>query len=479
MRAACRTELSRGSALKSRVTLKLAIVFALTLVILLALLAVGLTISSREAYRQEAVDSIAQSYAGPQTFVGPVLAERYEQDEANSETDAKGVTTVKHTTVTETQRDFPATLTVAGTLVPSERHHGLYRVTVYELRGTLDAVFASPAHVADRRYTGDTNLQFAVSDVRGIVGMPTLTVDGAPLQLRQAGIGGATAEGLQRTVLAATLPTGPARALRVHMDFVLAGTQQLAIAPVGDLNRVELTSVWPSPLFAGRFLPRTRSVDAHGFTASWEISSLASTAQQQAGAGLLGTIDTLDVTLIQPSDPYKLSDRATKYGVLFVLLTFAGFFVFEVMKRMPIHPVQYLLVGFALALFFLLLISLSEHIPFGAAYLVGAAASIGLLTFYLSFVLHSLRRGLAFGALQTLLFAAIYGLLLSEDNALLLGSVMLFAVLATVMVVTRRVDWYGATPDAAPAGVTGQVATPLASEASTAAARQRSRATLP
>jgi inner membrane protein len=153
-------------------------------------------------------------------------------------------------------------------------------------------------------------------------------------------------------------------------------------------------------------------------------------------------IDLMNVSLLTPIDPYKLSDRATKYGILFVVLTFGGFFLFEMMKELPIHPVQYLLVGFGLAIFFLLLVSFSEHISFTLSYLIASVACIGLLTFYLSYVLRSVTRGVGFGAMLTVLYAAVYGLLISEDNALILGSLMLFTVLAAVMVVTRKVDWY-------------------------------------
>jgi inner membrane protein len=194
-------------------------------------------------------------------------------------------------------------------------------------------------------------------------------------------------------------------------------------------------------LFAGRFLPRAPEVGAQGFKATWSLSSLAAATQQQIATSM-NEVDTLNVSLLTPVDPYKLSDRATKYGILFVVLTFGGFFLFEMMKHLPIHPVQYLLVGFGLAMFFLLLISFSEHMPFGTAYLLASTACIGLLTFYLSYVLRSMIRGLGFGVMLTALYSAVYGLLISEDNSLILGSLLLFAVLAAVMVLTRKIDWY-------------------------------------
>jgi inner membrane protein len=150
----------------------------------------------------------------------------------------------------------------------------------------------------------------------------------------------------------------------------------------------------------------------------------------------------MNVSLTTLVDPYTLSNRAVKYGILFVLLTFGGFLIFELMKELPIHPVQYLLVGFGLAIFFLLLVSFSEHMSFGLAYTIASAACIGLLTFYLSSVLRNSARGLGFGAMLTTLYTTIYGLLISEDNALVLGSLMLFCLLAAVMFVTRKVDWY-------------------------------------
>ena len=153
-------------------------------------------------------------------------------------------------------------------------------------------------------------------------------------------------------------------------------------------------------------------------------------------------MESVAVSLVDPVNPYTLADRATKYGILFVLLTFGGFFLFETVKRLPIHPIQYLLVGLALSIFFLLLLALSERIAFGWAYIAASVACVGLLGFYLAHVLRSRMRGLAAGGAFALLYAALYGLLVSEDNALVLGAGLLFVVLAGAMVATRKVDWY-------------------------------------
>lgn len=224
----------------------------------------------------------------------------------------------------------------------------------------------------------------------------------------------------------------------------------LSVAPVGDSNVVEMRSGWQSPLFSGQFLPRTREVGKDGFSARWEVSSLASGTQSQLGQDPSNALDVVSISLTTLLDPYALSRRAVKYGILFVVLTFGGFFVFELVKQLAIHPMQYLLVGFGLAIFFLLLVSFSEHMPFGVAYTLATGACVGLLTFYLSYVLRSVARGVSFGAMLSSIYATIYGLLISEDNALILGSLMLFAVLGTVLFVTRKVDWYRGVPATPP-----------------------------
>jgi inner membrane protein len=285
-------------------------------------------------------------------------------------------------------------------------------------------------------------LSFSIAAVRWLDGTPSLKVDGAALAPHQGNGGLRAGRGLHAP-LAAAAASGKRLALDVDFAANLAGTETLAIAPLGDSNRVVLASAWPHPQFAGRFLPHTRRIDAQGFRAEWNISSLASAAQAQYLQNAEdGAIETLQLGLVEPVNIYTQADRASKYGILFVLLTFVACFMFELLKRIAIHPIQYGLVGLALAIFFLLLLSLSEHMRFLYAYLLAASACIGLLGTYLSAVLRSHARGWGFAGGLTLLYGALYGLLVSEDNALVLGSLMLFAILATLMLATRRIDWY-------------------------------------
>lgn len=414
---------------------------ALGCVILVALFMVSGVIDDRQKYRDAAVHSIEASYAGPQTLIGPVLVRPYTQTVETSDISETGVRKLVTHKRELTAASFPRDLNVRGAILPSERRHGLYKVEVYEfqavLKGGLDVVDPTTEGTV---VWGEPYLALSVADVRGIAGTPKVLVNGVAEPMLQ---GAPDMTGWQPNL---RIPLHGLGALKGHLDFVieinLAGTQTLGIAPVGDSNHLEIWSSWRSPLFGGQFLPRTRDVGNGGFRAAWDVSSLASATQAQLETNPFKAIDLMNVSLTTLVDPYTLSNRAVKYGILFVLLTFGGFLVFELLKQLPIHPVQYLLVGFGLAIFFLLLVSFSEHMAFGLAYLVASAACIGLLTFYLSSVLRSMGRGLAFGTMLTTLYTAIYGLLISEDNALVLGSLMLFCVLAVVMFVTRKVDWY-------------------------------------
>jgi inner membrane protein len=223
---------------------------------------------------------------------------------------------------------------------------------------------------------------------------------------------------------------------------------------------MELTSNWPHPSFGGRFLPNSREIDGNGFKAKWQLSALASSARQEllADAGLCGfneslatqpehverggCVETFGLNFMDPVSVYTLSDRATKYGILFIVLTFVGVGLVEILHRQRVHPIQYLLVGCALSVFFLLLVSLSEHLSFAWAYGLASAACSMLLGFYGSFVLRGAKAGCVFGCSIATLYATLYALLQREQTALLLGSLLLFVVLAVIMFITRRIDWY-------------------------------------
>lgn len=427
------------------------IVAFLMLVILIPLKMVGNTVDERNASRDEATRSVWASYAGPQTVTGPVLVVPYTET-----IDGPDPSDTKHPdlSVRHVERKqvlvFPKTLTVKSDVNPNERYRGIYKVLVYEMQsqwnGTielpdLNQLPLSPGH--QRFEIGKPYVSIGVSDIRGLMAVPVLNVDGKKLTMERGSQLSSLKQGLHADIdLGAASTDANPRTVPFSMTLPLLGAQTLAFAPVAEQNDVSVSSTWAHPSFDGAFLPRTRDVSDKGFNAKWDITSYNTKARDQITGTGDDSIEAMSVTLMDPINVYVQTDRAMKYGVLFVLLTFTGFFMFELIKQLRIHPIQYLLVGLSLALFFLLLLSLSEHMAFVLAYLIASAGCIGLLGFYLTFVLHSWKRGVGFGVLLTILYGALYGLLQSEDNALILGSLLLFAILATIMLLTRRIDWY-------------------------------------
>jgi len=307
-------------------------------------------------------------------------------------------------------------------------------------------------------------LLVALSDVRG-VRTATGTADGQAIAFQSGTRGSDYASGIHVVLPAARVDGNAATPLALQMELDLIGTGQLAWVPAAGEMRWTLASDWPHPSFGGQFAPAQREVRSDGFGATWKLSALATSAPQDVARGLSlcapptaipGASDSMDdagvksdkcldlmnVAFIDPVNPYVLSDRATKYDLLFIVLTFVAVGLVEVLSGRRVHPVQYALVGLALSLFFLLLLSLSEHLPFAGAYAAAASACALLLGVYAASMLGRALAGALFGGGIALLYGLLYALLQMEQNALVIGSVMLFAALAAVMLVTRRIDWY-------------------------------------
>ena len=425
--------------------MKSLIVGFISLVLLIVLFMIGGVIDKRESYRAEAVSSVIATHAGEQKFAGPVLVIPFVEEESVTRKNEQGLYETRNERRDRQWIFYPKTLDIKGNIVTSNRVRGIHKVRVYEWQGKLDSQFDFVVPVLPddgiRRTIGRPYLSFAISDVRGLVGKPRLSLSGKSLKLDQGAGGHTEYAGVHAYV--DDLALGESKSLVVNMDFALAGTESISIVPVAENNHVELGSNWQHPSFGGKHSPRSSKITSKDFSAVWDISSLSTSAQSQYGARVeAASLDSLDIKLIEPVDIYLISERALDHAFLFIGLTFVSFFMFEMIKQLAIHPIQYLLVGMSLAIFFLLLISLSEKISFILAYLVASTASIGLLFVYLSSVLKSYLRGLGFSLMLTALYAALYALLVSEDNALVMGSILLFGILAAIMVVTRKIDWY-------------------------------------
>ncbi len=429
--------------------LKALLIVVLAAIIGIPLLMIQSTIWERIRFHNDAVQSITADSVGEQTVLGPVLVIPYSESWEEEVVDEKtNKTTRRQHNETERLVVFPNTLTVTGKFDTDFRHRGIHQVLIYgghhDLSGDFDipTLTSLPRKLANSRLTvGAAYVSLGISDTRGLHNVPVLNWNEYKIEFQQEAKLRANNAGIHAKL--GELPLTAAENVKFSFHLDLDGIERLHFVPVGKNNKVTWSSNWPHPQFGGRFLPSTkdRVTSPNGFLANWSVSSLASNAQQQISDGEKVT-DEFSVAFIEPINIYSQADRAVKYGFLFVGLTFAAFFLFEVLKRLPIHPIQYTLVGLALALFFLLVVSLSEHIAFLQAYLVASAACILLIGFYLANVLRDWRRGLGFGTGLTILYGALFGLLQSESNALVMGSILLFAVLSAIMVITRKVDWY-------------------------------------
>jgi inner membrane protein len=432
------------------VALKFASLLFLTLLLLVPMAHIRGLIRERQQLRDQVMQDVARSDAGPQTLLGPLLVVPYVRTIAEQQLDEnhRPVTVMRE--VPGELRLLPALLDVDGQLRTEERQRGIYRARIYRADMRLAGRFEVPAAYgtgADARSYrfAQPRLVLGISDIRGIGNALELRADGRVIPF---------APGTGTTLLPAgvqaplDIDASQARSVEFSIGLLLTGTGEFNLVPVGRESRTKLQSDWPHPSFTGRFLPTTRQVTDQGFTAEWQTSFFATNMEEElarcanAEKGCDGLQAThYGVSFIDPVDQYLKSERAAKYAFLFIGLTFAGFLLMEVLRRVSVHPVQYALVGLALAMFFLLLLSLSEHLGFGAAYAVSAAACVGLIGYYVRHVLDSRTQGAGFGAALAGLYALLYTILSSEDYALLMGSVLVFALLAAVMVLTRNVSW--------------------------------------
>lgn len=444
------------------------------LLLSIPLFSIWLMVYDREQQSQEAQASIAQGWGGPQTIAGPLLVIPYRTIVTEQVTE--GNRQVARTRqVWQELTLSPERVEVATRLNPERRKRSIYEVVVYDaaVRGT--ARFVMPADlarfgvaVADLA-TDRAELRFGVSDPRGLGANPRIVAGGRALRLQPGGGTAATrGSGFFAWLDAGGLASGP---LDVDFAYDVRGNGRLSLAPQAGETHWRLRSTWPHPSFQGGFLPAQRSVGGHGFAADYRLGNLAlgqslvvtgpaagvgerSGAQPDAvdvAAGEAGPHEA-GVGLMQPVDLYSQVNRATKYGFLFIGFTFLAFLLFDLIGGVSVSGVEYLLVGAALILFFVLLLAFAEVIGFTPAYLLASAAIVGLETAYSAAVLGSWRRAAFIFGLLSALYAVLYILLSLEAYSLLIGSLMLFAALAAVMYLTRNLNWGGHGREEAEAG---------------------------
>lgn len=429
------------------VTTKAVLIGIIVLLLLVPLTLLKDVVSERATSRNQAYDRVAEGWGGDLTFGGPMLI---------VPTERSVIIDDKTRIMRSDIYLLPARLDagVEVKLDPQPRYVGIYAVPVYlstlRLQGEFDLTAFQPlSSRPDVTYLwSESRLRLPISSVRSLREIQRADFAGRNVKLGPAGTG------LYRGVEAHVDLTELHKLPTAAFDFgaIVAGSRSVSMLPMGSATTVNLRSDWPHPSFQGAFLPVERKIGDQGFEARWQVLELnrpyGQTWQEGEVDEAMLTQSAFGVGLYQSVDIYQRAERAVKYALLFIALTFLTFFAWEQVTRNRLHPLQYLLVGLALSMFYLLLIALSEHIAFVVAYVVAATALVLLIGLYIAGALRSSRRGLVAGGAMALVYGLLYMLVLSEDYSLLLGAIILFVALAAVMLATRRIDWYQLKPAA-------------------------------
>jgi inner membrane protein len=427
---------------------KVVMILLLTLVLQVPIWMIDDIIGERRQRNSEAEMEISAKWGREQTVIGPILTIPYERD-IKQTVHRDGVDEEKVVSVQTEQAHFLAEeLRIQAKTDHSKRHRGIFEVPVFRLDLAIDGYFAMPDFTEfdnkpDRILWDKATLAMLIADPRTITNHAVLTWNGEKIDFKPGPGNTETACNGIHLSLKDRLSEGDTFTFASRLS--LQGSRTLGFAPVAGTTTANVEANWPDPSFQGNWLPAEQSVSDHGFTAGWQIASLGRNFPQRwTGQGqVFKQINNsrFGVDFITPVDTYRMAERSVKYQFLFLALTFITLWLFEILGGVRLHPLHYLLVGAGMCLFYLLLLSLAEHLAFLTAYLVSALAIVLLVAGYCTAILRSTRRATVVGGFIVLLYGYLYTLLVNQDYALLAGSIGLFLLLATVMFLTRKIDW--------------------------------------
>ncbi len=445
---------------RTSVTLKLLLIGVLILFLMIPAFLIDDLIRERANLRDSAQTEVASKWGLEQTVGGPVISVPYSYDVYVTVDDERRVTTR-----TGYAHFLPGEVDIDGQMTPRERYRGIYVVVLYNSKlrvtGSFDQFNAAALSIPENALRwADALFTVGIADMTGVNDAISVQLGDSTLEM---GPGTITQEFFDSGVSAPIDLSGRERDLAFSFDLDLNGSSALYFRPFGKRTNVSLAGGWANPSFDGTFLPREREVTDAGYAANWEVLQLNRNYPQQgtgtfapktssgyrynpmiedAYTGYEDNTDRFGVRLLLPVDEYKKTYRSTNFAMLFIIITFLTFFFIEVLNQRRVHPIQYLLIGAAIILFYVLLLSISEHRPFNFAYWVSAVATAGLISGYSYFILRNPKLTALVAAILLVLYVFFFSLLQLQDFALLIGSLGLFVILATIMYLTRNIDWY-------------------------------------
>ena len=438
---------------RDAITLKILLIGVLIVVLIIPMFMIQNLISEREDTAKDATNEVQQKWSGPQTIIGPVLTLTYTYK------DEEGKTKFGYVNY------LPEQLDITGNVATQELKRGLYEIIVYNSSLELRGKFISKDLLATQfsreiKWNNNATLNLGASDLRGISEQVTLSWNGQQYNL-EPGVSPQSIiySGISINIDANQLFT-PDGSIDFSIKLETKGSGSMLFAPIGKTTNVALTSNCPTPSFTGAFLPQEREVASDGFTSKWKVLEINRSFPQvfrsyrnevpdyrpreESAVRINSSIasSVFGVDLLFPVDHYQKSTRSAKYAFLIIVLTFVVCFFVEIVQNKNIYPLQYLLVGLALCLFYTLLVSTSEHISFTWAYLISALATTTLITLYMVGILKIKKTALTIGGLLVCLYTYIFFLIQLETYALLAGSIGLFVILAIIMYFSQKINWH-------------------------------------
>ncbi|MGB8192474.1 MAG: cell envelope integrity protein CreD [Chitinophagaceae bacterium] len=422
---------------KNRMIFKGFLIGFLILLLLIPTIMIQELVRERQSRQYEAIAEVSSKWAGAQSISGPVIAIPYWIPTADGK---GGITRTKGTAYF-----LPDKLVANANVLPEKRYRGIYEVMVYtsdiELSGAFGGFrFEDLKIEAHEILWQEAVVYLNINDVRGLKQDVTFKWGNKQVEL----VPGKFSDEQFRESLSASLPVDDSlktTGADFSVSIKLKGSENLLFVPVGKKTTVSMTSSWPNPSFTGNYLPDVRSVSDSGFSATWDVLSLnRSYPQQWVNRAYDLNASSFGVELRVPVDAYQKSMRSVKYAILCIVLTFTAFFLIELIYNRSLHPFQYVLVGFALCIFYTLLLSISEYTGFNPAYIIAGVATILLIAWYVKTILQSGKIAFFISILLAAMYGFIYILIQSQDYALLMGSVGLFVIVALVMYFSRRIN---------------------------------------
>ncbi|NOU46506.1 MAG: cell envelope integrity protein CreD [Bacteroidales bacterium] len=432
--------------IKQSVMLRLITIGIIILLLLIPVSMIENLIREREERQREAITEVSSKWGEQQTITGLVLTVPYKTNSRVYESDKPDV--FKLVESIGYAHFLPEVLDITGVISPEIRYRGIYEVIVYNSKVSLTGSFLAPNF---EEWNIDQNdilwddafISLGLSDLRSIQENISINWNNRQYFFNP----GVESNDVIQNGISTRLPVklteyaGTKHTFTLDLNF--NGSTSLNFVPLGKLTKVTIQSTWKNPSFVGAFLPDNRVINAGGFSANWEVIHLNRSYPQYFKGAVQGINESsFGVNLIVPVDEYQKSMRSAKYAVMFITLTFLIFFFVQVLNGVKIHPVQYIIVGLALCVFYTLLIALSEHIPFKFSYLISSVSIIGMITLYAKGIFNSQKLTALICLILVVLYVFIYSIIQMEDFALLMGSIGLFIVLATVMYLSRKIDWY-------------------------------------